>query len=442
MFEFLPKLVKSGIFFGFLILFVIMFPSVVYKTAESERVAITVMLGIDIVDGTIEEGQIELSLMFLTPQSSNNLNKNYAVVTTVGHNVTDCLYKIETKIGKEVGLSHCQVIIVSLDVAQDNLLKYLDSFTRNNDLTTNALIICSQEPKKLIDAQISESSTVSLSLEDLLNYNSENMFTKDVNLERFYMEYFDESSVSFVPIINTKENQDQNSSSQSSSSSSNGGSNSGDNTSSSNSSSSNTKEGDKGSSSDSTSGSNGKANIEIDYNGEVAVFQHGTMVARLESDEAKIFNLLSKNVVKSTIHVENVSTRYIDDADFSVRVKNKTLRSGYSFVQGKPTYTVNMTLLCELQEVNTNQYSIDAISLVNTHITEELQQALKGKILEDYSQAINMAKENNIDMFYLKKYFYRLCTKEWQDYMLNLDANENFMKDVIFILNVNIVDVT
>ena len=179
------KFTKSTIFFTLLILIILMLPGAIYKTAESERRAITVMLGLDLVEDNPMDERVELTLLFLTPQSSNNLNKNYTSITTHGSNITDCLTSLQIKIGKKVGLSHCQVLIISENIAKSNVLEYLDSFTRTNDLTTNALLICSESPKDLIEAQISESQSLSLDLMNILNYNSDNIFTNNMNLEKF-----------------------------------------------------------------------------------------------------------------------------------------------------------------------------------------------------------------------------------------------------------------
>ena len=431
------KISKSTIFFTLLILTILMLPSAIYKTAESERRAITVMLGVDVIEENPIEERIELSLLFLTPQSSNNLNKNYTSVSTYGSNITSCISSLQSKIGKKMGLSHCQVLIISESLARGNVLEYLDSFSRTNDLTTNALLICSESPKKLIEAQISESQSLSLDLMNILNYNSDNLFTNNMNLEKFYAQHFDESSVSYLPIVNAKENKSKSDSSGDQESKSNN--DSGSNTGSENANSGNDRSFSEESTTLST-GSKGPAKSELDYTGKLAVFQKGTMVSVIEKEDALILKLLSDSLNDNVINIQNVSTQYANNADFSIRILDKELSTSYNFVNGYPIVQIDMNLGCKLIEINTDKYTLDTMSVINARIDQELEKAFKLELETMLSKAINHAKENNIDMFHLRKNFHRLCTKEWHEYMLNLDADNNFMQKIIFLFNINVVD--
>ncbi len=431
------KFTKSTIFFTLLILIVLMLPSAIYKTAESERRAVTVMLGVDVIEENPLDERIELSLLFLTPQSSNNLNKNYTSVSTYGSNITSCISSLQSKIGKKVGLSHCQVLIISETLARGNVLEYLDSFTRTNDLTTNALLICSQSPRKLIEAQISESQALSLDLMNILNYNSDNLFTNNMNLEKFYAQHFDESSVSYLPIVNAKENSGEsgNSGDQESKTSNDSGSNTG----SENANSGNDRSFSEESNTIST-GSDGPAKSELDYTGDLAVFQDGTLVSIIPKDDALILKLLSDSLNHNVINIPNVSTQYPNDADYSIRILDKELSTSYNFVNGYPVVQIDMNLGCKLIEINANNYTLDTMSVINARIDKNLEKAFKLELENMLANAINQAKANNIDMFHLRKNFHRLCTNEWHEYMLNLDANNNFMQDIIFLYNINVVD--
>lgn len=432
------KITKSSIFFVLLALVIIMLPASIYKTAESERRAITVMVGVNVMEDSPVDEQVELSLLFLTPQSSNNLNKNYAMVSVNGSNISDCLTSLQIKIGKKVGLSHCQVLIISESVAKSNVLSYLDSFTRTNDLTTNALLICSEDPKKLIEAQISESEALSLDLMNILNYNSDNIYSTNLNLEKFYSEYFDESSVSYLPIVNAKENEESQSGGEESQTSKSNN-DSGSNTSSENSNSGNDRSFSEESSTTS-SGSQGPAKSELDFTGKVAVFQEGTMVATLEKDDAQILKILSENIHDNVLKIENVSTQYADIANYSIRFKDKDISYNYNFVNGYPVMQIDMNIGCKLIEINADKYSLDTMSVMNARIDSSLENAIIAKLKSMLADAINFAKDNNIDMFQLRKYFQRLCTDPWHEYMLNLDADDNFMQGILFLFNIHIID--
>ncbi len=360
------------------------------------------------------------------------------MVSVNGSNISDCLTSLQIKIGKKVGLSHCQVLIISESVAKSNVLSYLDSFTRTNDLTTNALLICSEDPKKLIEAQISESEALSLDLMNILNYNSDNIYSTNLNLEKFYSEYFDESSVSYLPIVNAKENEESQSGGEESQTSKSNN-DSGSNTSSENSNSGNDRSFSEESSTTS-SGSQGPAKSELDFTGKVAVFQEGTMVATLEKDDAQILKILSENIHDNVLKIENVSTQYADIANYSIRFKDKDISYNYNFVNGYPVMQIDMNIGCKLIEINADKYSLDTMSVMNARIDSSLENAIIAKLKSMLADAINFAKDNNIDMFQLRKYFQRLCTDPWHEYMLNLDADDNFMQGILFLFNIHIID--
>ena len=437
-----------------------MLPSVIYKTGESDRLAISVAVGLNYQEDKPKHERLELSLMYLTPQSSSDLEKNYAVTTVSGQNVSECLKTLEGEVGKEIGLSHCQVLIISESLAKLGPISFLDSFTRTNDLTTNSLLICSDNPKDLIESQISESSKISLSLSNILEYINSNAFTRHMNLEKFYADYFDESGICYIPFVNTK-GQDNKKDKQGSENSQQGEGNTNEgssNISSSNDQSSNSAGSPSGSGSDSsgssatggsnspsstepnTVGSQGPAEKMIFFDNTYGVFNRGKLVAKLDKDASQILNLLFAKAGKTTITLDQINTNYASVADVTINIENKTQYVGYNFINGYPVVSINMTLFCKISEVNTNEYTLDTVSVVNEQITDVIRKETTKYIEAKLSEAINFAKENDIDMFYIAKKFHRLCTKEWDAYKLQLDADDNYLQDVLFLFNLKLIE--
>jgi hypothetical protein len=273
---------------------------------------------------------------------------------------------------------------------------------------------------------------------NILNYNSDNIFTNNMNLEKFYAEYFDESSVSYLPIVNAKENKNQEGG-QSGGQESKTSNDSGSNTSSENSNSGNDRSFSEESNTTS-SGSQGPAKSELDYTGKIAVFQNGSMVKTLEKGDGQIFKLLSKNTNDNIISIENVTTQFATDADYNIRIRDKDISYSYNFVNGYPVVQFDINIGVKIIEIIADNYSLDSMSVMNARIDEPLRNAIVAKLQTMLSDAINYAKDNDIDMFHLRKNFHRLCTLEWQDYVLNIDADDTFMQDILFLLNVNIID--
>ena len=429
-----------------------MLPSVIYKTGESDRLAISVAVGLNYQEDKPKSERLELSLMFLTPQSSSNLEKNYAVTTVTGQNVSDCLNTLEGEIGKEIGLSHCQVLIISESLAKHGAMEYLDSFTRTNDLTTNSLLICSDDPKKLIEAQISESAKISLSLSNILEYINTHVFTEHMNLEKFYADYFDESGTCYIPFVNSiGSSSSEQSNSKSGGQSGGGGQDANEGSANSQSSNDQSASGggeqssitsNNGGSSQETNtvGSQGPAEEVIEFDNTFGVFKKGKMVAKLDKEDSQIFNLLYSKSGKTTLILNDIDTHYAKTADVTLDIEDKSQSVGYNFINGYPVVSINMTLFCKISEVNTQDYTLDTVSVVNSQITDVIRKETTLLIEKKLSDAINFAKENNIYMFYIAKKFHRLCTKEWKEYKLDLNADDNYMQDVLFLFNFKLIE--
>ena len=421
----LRKLRYNKVFFAMLILCVIMLPSVIYKTSESDRIAISVMLGID----KTEDDEVELTVMYLTPQSSNDINKNYTVATSSAETVENAIAEMQFKLGKDIGLSHTQAIILSEKVAQEEPLKYLDVFTRTNRLTTNALLLVSNKPKELLETHLEQSTKQSISLITIMEYNNQNEFTKHMNLEQFYSECFDESSVSLVPIINVKKSEEDSDSSEDGS----GGNESSGNASS-------PSSGQQSGSSGNDSSPQGSDKKELDNTGDVAVFVDGNLKRVLKKEEVSVFNLLSSETPNGSIKLENITNKYIKNADLYIGVRKKNITSSYSFVNGYPVFQVNASISFQLNEIFADEYSLNSISVVDSQIDDITKRAILDKIHKDYSNLVNIAKDENIDLFILNKRFHRLWNEEWAEYLLTLDTDDNFMQRVLFLLNIEIID--
>ncbi len=414
-----------------------MFPSAIYKTSEGERTAIVVMVGLDVDDTRPKSEQLELSIMYLAPQSTSDINKSYTVVTALGENVSDCLSSLEAKTGKRAGLSHCALIIISDTVAQNGAMQYLDFFTRTNNLSTNSLLVVSETPKELLQAQQEESNSLSISLQNILDYNQNHQFTLDIDLESFHAQYFDEASTSFLPIINVKSGDAQESGEGGGSSNNESGANSNSSNANSPDASSESTTSDQTTSS---SGAKGPAKLEIVNSGEVAVMQRGTMTHKMSQSQVEAMNLFSDQIKKGSITINNYSSHSINNADFVVELTQKSVSYSYFFADSRPVFRVSLNAKCKLSEIAAHYYSIDSISIVDTQITDSFRNVLIDKIAENYTNLINWAKSNNIDLFGLTKQYYRLYSEDWTNYLSTIPDTKNPIDDMLFLIDVKLID--
>ena len=126
----------------------------------------------------------------------------------------------------------------------------------------------------------------------------------------------------------------------------------------------------------------------------------------------------------------------------TIEIEQKRQTIGFSFVNGYPIVNIDLTLYCKLAEVNSNNYTLDTVSVVNAQLTNVIKKAMFDEIETKLSEAINYSKESGVDTFYVARNFFRLCTNEWEKYKLECDADHNYMQNVIFILNLKMIEWT
>ena len=68
---------------------------------------------------------------------------------------------------------------------------------------------------------------------------------------------------------------------------------------------------------DTTIASSGSVSKEVDYKGEVALFNKGKMIKKLSKEEVAVLNILAPNVNKTSIDLDNITTEYATDAKFT-----------------------------------------------------------------------------------------------------------------------------
>ena len=104
-----------------LVMALLFLPTVISKDAESESDAIVTAIGVD-----KQDQDYQLSLQVLVPTPASQYNQKLSVVADKGQDVSSALSKIQLRLGKEVGLSHCKVFVFNDKVAQDGLTQVFD----------------------------------------------------------------------------------------------------------------------------------------------------------------------------------------------------------------------------------------------------------------------------------------------------------------------------
>jgi spore germination protein KC len=147
-------------------------------SSDKDETIIITTVGID------KEGdQYNLTALAVIPKGSEDINSNLEVFEAKGDTISQALDTISLDTGKKIGLAHCDCLILSQEILEDNITKILDFFIRTANLTTNATIVATDsQANKLIEATKSSNNLLDLSLKNIVSYQEHLLKSSTLNL--------------------------------------------------------------------------------------------------------------------------------------------------------------------------------------------------------------------------------------------------------------------
>ena len=260
----------------------------------------------------------------------------------------------------------------------------------------------------------------SLKLEKIINFDKEYILAEDSNIESFYKGFFSDISIGIMPKVELTSEQKGNAievSSSGSSSSSSGSS------------------GGSASSNEGSSGSSDKKYIVT--NGSTIVFKQGKKYYELSPSDVQKVNLFTNSSDKGTIIVEGVTDHIYDNAKVVVDILEKNSKIKVSFDGDTPVYSANVELIVFIDEVVQENPTDKFLVRNQDFFTEALIEKLKEKVLSSMNEAVNLIKEQNMDVLDIYKNFSRKQYKKFTEYLERVGM-ENYLQGVRFDFNVEI----
>ena len=404
----IKKISRNKIFYCFLFLIVLMFPHTIYMQSDNNTKLVVTTIGID----KDEEGY-SISSLAVIPKVSTDVNANLETFEGKGKTVSEALQNISLNTGKQIGLAHCDCIILSYDVMQENIALVLDYFIRTANLTTNATILATdKEASKLVEVSKNSNNLLDLSLKDIVSYEEDTTLLENTTIEKFYRSYFSKANTFFLPIISVKEESSGGTTSQNSGES-------------------------EGSDNSSSGGEQNGGKVKNDE--EIAILSRGKFVRTLTKDEAFIYNLISKSSQYLNIEIEDINDKYTTK---SLEVFQQVTKVGlplYKFENGTPYVQYEIWLNVMLEEMQ----SKDNFAFANI---DSLQNFLSDTARNEILKSINnkrkatvetMQKEKN-DILNLYAKFNAYKHKKWVEYLSTLDNPEDYLTQVDIRINIHL----
>ena len=396
--KWLKNLAKKQTFLVFLALVIIMIPIALYQSSAFDKYALVTVLGIDKQD----DGTIETTALVLTPQVSGQFSQNIRLFSTKGNNISQCMFRLGVNLGKQVGLAHCEAIILGEDIVQDDITKYLDYFVRNENLSINsALINCPTKASELIETLSSIQEQDDVSIQNIITHNKNILFTANINIENFYSNYESKNNAYFMPIISVEEKEQSNQSSSK-------------------------EEGQE---------SNNSSQKSINAQGQTAIFKGGKKVRELSVEEIYAYNLLSPTTKEGILIIDNLVDEDKKGANMVLDVKQKRVKYIAKFVDDKPVFNISCDMIVSVNELMADDYSTSDFESTDTQISKITKQQIKEKLQEYATIIINGMKQDNADTLDVYSYFNAYQNRKWNKFLEN---NEDYLSKIIFTFDANI----
>ena len=382
-----------------------MLPSTLYMSSDKDETIIITTVGID------KEGdQYNLTALAVIPKGSEDINSNLEVFEAKGDTISQALDTISLDTGKKIGLAHCDCLILSQEILEDNITKILDFFIRTANLTTNATIVATDsQANKLIEATKSSNNLLDLSLKNIVSYQEQTSMLDDITIEKFYRTHYMKSSTFYLPIISIEESTNSNSSS--------GG---GDNESS-------------GNASGGASGSGGTQSqqVKIKNHSKIAILEHGKFSRILSEDEAFIYNLLSSSSDNIRITVENINDQYVNNSTEVYQQVEKFLIPIYRFIDDKPVVEYHIWLSLMIDEIiSEDNFSYASIDSLQNYLSESVEEKIQSQVKEKLEKTNKILNSDRDDILHLYEKFNAFHNGKWKEYMHSLSNEQDYLENI------------
>lgn len=410
MFKSIKRLIKNKYFIIFAILIIIMLPSTLYMQSDKDDTIIITTIGID-----KEDSGYNITALAVIPKGSNDINSNLEVFNANGDTISQALDTISLDTGKKIGLAHCDCIILSQDVLNENITKLMDYFIRTGNITTNATLIATDnKASKLIEATKSSNNLLDLSLKNIVTYQEQSSMLDDVTLEKFYRTHYMKSSTFNLPIISIDNSINNKSSG--------GGGNE---------SSGNTEDGSGGS-----TNSNSSQQAKIKNDSKIAILENGKLSRIMTSDEMFIYNLLSPSSDKIRIEIDNINDQFVNNSKEVYQQVDKFILPLYKFKNNKPVVEYHIWLSLMIDEIISEEnFSYASIDSLQNYLSDPVKKSIHSQVQEKLNKTVELMNTEKDDILHLYEKFNAFHPNKWRRYIDSLENQQDYLQNVDIEIN-------
>lgn len=463
--EKLKKIWQNKVFYVLMVLVLVFLTPITGRPAESELRAVVATLGIDLAPNGVE-----ITVGVLSAKGEADIISNLDPVSANGESVDIAIYNLGVKLGKKVGLSHCEYIVFSEEMFEEDVTIYLDFFIRTNNLTTNAVLVATQgKAKDLINAATSKDSPYNTSIKNMIIFNDDFLFATNMNVETFYNAYYGYEGISILGVFDAmdeseideiedgpdgqgqeeavgkeglnesgfsgdEDNKEQDSATEQGDAAGDANTQSGNNESSSGGGTGGTG----GGTSAEESGDDEDKKEVVQYQANMLIVKNGKAIRKLTRNEVDYLKIYHHFIRTMFVKIDNVDTPEYKDASITFEIYDKRADSRVYYIDGVPVYKTVLKLSVKFDEVNAPDKTLDSLNEVGDVVLPNIKEEFIKKIEDLFAELIANAKKDKTDVLGIYSFFNKKYNKQWKEYIDSLEDKEAYLEGVVYEIEVQI----
>ena len=409
--KFAKKIKKSFLFYYFILIMIILLPNAITMPSLSFKNAIITAIGLD----RSEESDIEVTVLALSNITQDNMAENTKVFSGKATSVANAINSIEQQIGRRILMGHVGYVVVSKDLATEDIAGLLNNLIITTKLpNTVSMVLCEDMAKDVLTLASKMEQSSSYKLKEIIQNEFNENYTKDTSVDAFLKGYYSNLSTStleYLKLTNTpsdgievkEEGEDKQSNSQNSSS---GGSQE----------------------------SSKQQKNTISLQREHAVFVDGKFKFLLSKEEMKGINWLVESSLQQLLTIENIKSQGFENANITFDVRHKSVKPKATFRNNKPTIEFNITL--NISPIEVLQKGEHERSPKDFYINEEIYDKINYVIKKQISVTINKLRQEKTDVINAYGILYNSHYQKTKDFENSLEDKEDFLSYINFKVNI------
>lgn len=403
---------KNKILIVILLLLIIMFPSTISIPQQSRTENIVTAVGIDKTGD-----EYEVSIQYVIPYAGDGEN-TFKMSSAKGKSVAEAIETLSVETGRLSGFAHCRALVFNKEASEENLTELLDYFIRIKTNTNNIVLLCAKESSKDTLSAVKNFNGEFYTILNANGFSNDQRRYQDFkSIGDYYNSFFSPSKSIAISVIDLKEDDSKSSSSGGSSGGSSGNSLSSNDLSS------------GGGGSESGGGGGEK---KVSNAGEQVVIKDSKFVALLDKEQATHLAFFNPSIRDMNYRLDHFSDEKCNDVSIYFDIHDKSSKALVSFVDGKPHYTLDLTLNMRATEIVGQSVGENLYFLLNKKFTDTLKQRLTNGITANLRQAEEHFKQNKYDVVKCYETFYKFKNKEFKTYLNSLSQDKYFLEDITF----------